>query len=65
MNAGRTIAGTGKSTSGSCATTERGTGEPGALHGLAEELAVLGAADRVEVGADQLDAERRELDARG
>jgi hypothetical protein len=32
------------------------------LDGGTEELAVLGAADRIEVGADQLDSERRELD---
>src|SRR5581483_1081823 len=36
--------------------------ETGRVHGRAEELAVLGAPDRLEVGADQLDAERRELD---
>ena len=36
---------------------ERGTCEPAALHRLAEELAVLGAADHVDGRADQLDAE--------
>ena len=36
---------------------ELGTREAAALHRLAEELAVLGAADRVDRRADQLDAE--------
>ena len=37
--------------------------DPDAVHRRAEELAILGAVDRLEVGADQLDAEaRRELD---
>ena len=37
-------------------------GQADRLDRRAEELAVLGAPDRAEVGADQLDAERRELD---
>ena len=57
MNAGRTTAGTGQSSS----CVERGDddarrhGQPGRRHRRAEERAVLGGADRVQVGADQLD----------
>ena len=59
---GRTIA--GRPISASARSASRidltaalaGTRRPGALHRGAEQLAVLGAADRVVVGADQLDA---------
>ena len=37
-----------------------GNPQPDRAHGVAEQLAVLGAPDRVETGADQLDAERIE-----
>ncbi len=58
VNAGRTTAGSGQSSSWSSevTTTLSGTGSPAACHRRAEERAVLGGADRVEVGADQLDA---------
>ena len=36
-------------------TTLIGTGSPAAVIAVAEERAVLGGADRVQVGADQLD----------
>ena len=62
MNAGLTTAGSDDAVE----LVERrddarlGNPQPDRAHGVAEELAVLGAADRVETGADQLDAERVE-----
>ena len=62
MNAGRTTAGTAtparSSTRGDDARARHR--EAAALHRLAEELAVLGAADHVDGRAEQLDAERVE-----
>ena len=63
VNAGRTIAGTGNSTSGDVAMIECGTGRPTSCTVVAEELAILGAVDRAEVGADQLDARSAANDA--
>ena len=64
MNAGRTIAGSLIEPSASPASTsatletivDQRNPQAGALHRVAEGLAVLGAVDRVVVGADQLDA---------
>ena len=65
MNAGRTIAGSSISPSASACSTsatevtivDQGTRRPASSIVCAERLAVLGAVDRVVVGADQLDAE--------
>ena len=65
VNAGRTTAGsaTRSSSSSECTIVDTGTCRPTDCTAVAEELAVLGAVDRVDAGADQLDAELGE-DAR-
>ena len=57
MKAGRTTAGTGQSSSWSSVvtTTLTGTGSPAAVIAARKSVALLGGADRVQVGADQLD----------
>ena len=59
VNAGRTTAGTAMPARSSSARDDARArhGEAAALHRLAEELAVLGAADHVHRRAEQLDAE--------
>ena len=66
VKAGRTMAGSPISGSDAARLGERGGDraarhlQPGALHRLAEEVAVLGAGDGVVVGADELDPEALE-----
>ena len=67
VKAGRTIAGRpmlararARASSSVVAIALRGIFSPAALHRLAEQVAVLGAGDRVVVGADELDAEALE-----